>query len=132
RSDDGGENWRLVSYDRSLGGRTHYYFRVAVSPANENETYFLTASFSTSLDGGETVRAAAGIGTTPGGDNPDIWIDPADRNRMAVGNDSGVSLSVTHGRPCQRIQLPIAQIYHVTVDNQVPYYVYGNKQDGPS
>src|SRR6202162_2889824 len=39
RSEDGGENWRLVSYDRSLGGRPHYYFRVAVSPDNENETY---------------------------------------------------------------------------------------------
>ena len=132
RSDDGGENWRLVSYDRSLGGRTHYYFRVAVSPDNENEAYFLTAGYSVSLDGGETTRAAAGFGGTPGGDNHDIWIDPTEPNRMAVANDSGVSLSVTRGRSWQRIQLPIAQIYHVTVDNQVPYYVYGNKQDGPS
>src|SRR2546430_1028314 len=39
RSDDGGDNWRLVSYDRTLGGRTHYYFRMAVAPDNENETY---------------------------------------------------------------------------------------------
>ena len=51
---------------------------------------------------------------------------------MAVANDSGVSLSVTRGRTWQRIQLPNGQIYHVTVDNQVPYYVYGNRQDGPS
>ena len=28
RSDDGGENWRLISYNRTLGGRTHYYFHV--------------------------------------------------------------------------------------------------------
>jgi len=40
RSDDGGENWRLVNYDRSLGGRTHYYFRVAVSPDNETKLTF--------------------------------------------------------------------------------------------
>ncbi|MDX6574375.1 MAG: hypothetical protein QOE96_328 [Blastocatellia bacterium] len=132
RSDDGGENWRLVSYDRNLGGRTHYYFRVAVSPDNENETYFLTAAYNVSLDGGETTRTTAGFGGSPGGDNHDIWIDPTDPNRMAVANDAGVSLSVTRGRSWQRIQLPIAQIYHVTVDNQVPYYVYGNKQDGPS
>src|SRR2546430_5655731 len=26
----------------------------------------------------------------------------------------------------------IAQIYHVTVDDQIPYFVYGNRQDGPS
>src|SRR6185369_8429186 len=53
RSDDGGENWRLVSYDRTLGGRTHYYFRMAVAPDNENEMYFLTAGYSVSVDGGE-------------------------------------------------------------------------------
>jgi len=23
-------------------------------------------------------------------------------------------------------------MYHVTVDNQIPYYVYGNKQDEPT
>ena len=132
RSDDGGENWRLVSYDRALGGRTHYYFRVAVAPDNENETYFLTAAFTTSLDGGETTRTGGGFAGSPGGDNHDIWIDPTDSNRMAVANDAGVSLSVTHGRTWQRIQLPIAQIYHVTVDDRIPYYVYGNKQDGPS
>ena len=136
RSDDGGENWRLVSYDRSLGGRTHYYFRVAVSPDNENETYFLTAGYAVSLDGGETTRAGGGGGGgfagSPGGDNHDIWIDPTDGNRMAVANDSGVSLSVNRGRTWQRVQLPNGQMYHVTTDNQVPYYVYGNRQDGPS
>jgi photosystem II stability/assembly factor-like uncharacterized protein len=138
RSDDGGENWRMVSSNRSLGGRTHYYFRMAVAPDNENETYFLTASFSVSLDGGETVRGGAGAGggaaafSSPGGDNHDMWIDPTNSNRMAVANDAGVSISVTHGRTWDRIQLPIAQIYHVTVDNRIPYYVYGNKQDGPS
>ncbi len=132
RSDDGGENWRMVSYDRSLGGRTHYYFRVAVAPDNENETYFLTAAYTVSLDGGETTRTGTGFGSSPGGDNHDIWIDPTDPNRMAVANDAGVSISVTRGRSWQRIQLPIAQIYHVTVDNRIPYYVYGNRQDGPS
>ncbi|MGH6931988.1 MAG: WD40/YVTN/BNR-like repeat-containing protein, partial [Dongiaceae bacterium] len=131
RSDDGGENWRLVSYDRNLGGRTHYYFRLAVAPDNENETYYLTASFAVSLDGGETARVAQ-FANSPGGDNHDIWIDPTNPSRMAVANDSGVSISVTRGRAWERIQLPIAQMYHVTVDNQVPYYVYGNKQDGPS
>src|SRR5258706_13029931 len=138
RSDDGGENWRLVSYDRNLGGRTHYYFRLAVSPDKENETYFLTASYAVSLDGGETTRAGGagggggGFAGSPGGDNHDIWIDPTDPNRMAVANDAGVSLSVTRGRSWQRIQLPNGQMYHVTTDNQVPYYVYGHRQDAPS
>lgn len=140
RSDDGGENWRLMSYDRGMGGRTHYYFRVEVSPDNENELHFLNNPYSRSLDGGETIARAPGgpgggggnFAGSPGGDNHDIWIDPTDANRMAVANDSGVSLSVNRGRTWQRIQLPNGQLYHATTDNQIPYYVYGNRQDGPS
>jgi photosystem II stability/assembly factor-like uncharacterized protein len=131
RSDDGGRNWQLVSYDRNLGGRTHYYFRMAVSPANENEAYFLNASYSVSLDGGKTSAQQQGR-SSPGGDNHDIWIDPTNADRMIVANDSGASISINRGRTWNRVQLPIAQIYHVTVDNDVPYHVLGNKQDGPS
>jgi photosystem II stability/assembly factor-like uncharacterized protein len=138
RSDDGGENWQLVSYDRSMGGRTHYYFRLDVSPDNENEVHFLTNPYNVSFDGGLTMRSFGGGGGgggfagSPGGDNHDIWIDPTNSSRIAIANDSGVSISVTHGRSWQRIQLPNGQLYHVTVDSQVPYYVYGNRQDGPS
>ena len=132
RSDDGGENWRVMSYDRTMGGRTHYYFRVEASPDNENEVYFMTAAFSTSIDGGETLRPSQGFGGSPGGDNHDMWIDPTNGNRMAVANDGGVSISGNRGRSWMHIQLPIAQIYHVTVDDRIPYYVYGNEQDDPS
>ncbi len=131
RSDDGGENWRLISYDRNLGGRTHYYFRTEVSPDNQNEAYYLTAGFAVSLDGGETARMASFV-NSPGGDNHDIWIDPTNANRMAVANDGGVSISINRGKTWHRIQLPVAQMYHVTVDNRIPYYVYGNEQDDPS
>jgi hypothetical protein len=74
----------------------------------------------------------AGGFTSPGGDNHDIWIDPTNPQRIVVGNDAGVQISTTRGRTWLHVQLPIAQIYHATVDNRVPYYVYGNKQDGPS
>lgn len=131
RSDDGGENWRLISYDRTLGGRTHYYFRMEVAPNNENEVYFLTASLAVSLDGGETAKTVSS-GSSPGGDNHDIWFDPTNTDRIAVANDGGVSISVTRGRTWDRTQLPIAQMYHVTVDSRIPYYVYGNEQDDPS
>jgi photosystem II stability/assembly factor-like uncharacterized protein len=131
RSDDGGDNWRLMSHDRNLGGRTHYYFRTEVSPDNQNETYYLTAGFAVSLDGGETAKMAS-FANSPGGDNHDIWIDPTNANRMAVANDGGVSISVNRGRSWYRVQLPIAQMYHVTVDNRIPYFVYGNEQDDPS
>ena len=54
RSDDGGGTWRVVSYDHLAMGRPHYYSRMAVAPDNENEAYFLTASFARTIDGGAT------------------------------------------------------------------------------
>jgi photosystem II stability/assembly factor-like uncharacterized protein len=128
---DGGETWQLTSYDRQLAGRTQYYSRVVVQPDDENEAYFLSAAFSRTLDGGRTTVDPS-FGNSPGGDNHDMWIDPLNPNRMIVGNDGGVSISTNRGRTWFRIQLPVAQMYHVTVDNRIPYYVYGNRQDGPS
>jgi photosystem II stability/assembly factor-like uncharacterized protein len=129
RSDDGGENWQLVNSDRQIRGRTHYYTREEVAPDNENEVYFFTSAFSRTLDGGHTLT---NMPSTPGGDNHEMWIDPTNGDRMAVVNDGGVSISVNRGHTWDRIQLPIAQIYHVTLDDQIPYFVYGNRQDGPS
>ncbi|HWP37780.1 MAG TPA: hypothetical protein VNL18_09555 [Gemmatimonadales bacterium] len=128
---DGGETWTLTSHDRQLAGRTHYYSRVVVSPDNENEAYFLSAAFSKSIDGGRTVENL-GFGQSPGGDNHDIWIDPTNGDRMIVANDQGVAISTTRGRQWDRIQLPIAQMYHVTTDTKIPYNLFGNRQDGPS
>jgi photosystem II stability/assembly factor-like uncharacterized protein len=129
RSDDGGENWQLVNSDRQIRGRTHYYTREEIAPDNENEVYFFTSAFSRTLDGGHTLT---NMPASPGGDNHEMWIDPTNGDRMAVVNDGGVSISVNRGHTWDHIQLPIAQIYHVTVDDQIPYFVYGNKQDGPS
>ena len=131
RSDDGGNQWALVSHDRNLAGRTQYYTHMAVMPDNENEAYFLTASWTKTLDGGKTSidPPPAELG---GGDLHDLWIDPTNGNRMISAHDDGMNISLNRGKSWNQIQLPIAQIYHVTVDNRVPYFVYGNRQDGPS
>lgn len=131
RSDDGGDSWKMVNADRNVLGRTAYYARMAVSTDNENETYHLNASFSKSIDAGATLVVQSGQ-EAPGGDHHDMWIDPTNANRMIVGHDQGVSISQTRGRTWLKQRLPNAQLYHVTVDNQIPYYVYTNKQDGPS
>ena len=131
RSEDGGRRWTLINRDRDAMGRPHYYSRMAVSPADEDETYYLTASFAKSTDGGVTlntlVRAQA-----PGGDHHDIWIDPTDADRMIVAHDQGLSITTNRGRSWLRQRLTNAQMYHVTVDNAVPYHVLGNKQDEPT
>ncbi|MCC6317165.1 MAG: sialidase [Gemmatimonadaceae bacterium] len=131
RSDDGGNAWTLTTRDRNAMGRAHYYSRMAVAPDDPDETYFLTASYAKSIDGGRTLtvlpRAQA-----PGGDHHDIWIDPTNAQRMIVAHDQGLSITQNRGRTWFRQRLANAQIYHVTVDNEIPYNVLGNKQDEPS
>ena len=131
RTDDTGENWQLVTRDRNAMGRAHYYSRMAVATDNDNEAYFLTASYAKTIDGGRTLTAVTG-GEAPGGDHHDIWIDPTNANRQIVAHDQGLSITQNRGRTWFRQRLSNAQIYHVTVDNLIPYNVYGNKQDEPS
>jgi photosystem II stability/assembly factor-like uncharacterized protein len=129
RTDDAGATWRIVSYDHNAMGRAHYYSRMAVAPDDEDETYFLTAGFNKSIDGAQTLSP---LPMAPGGDHHDIWIDPTNANRMIVAHDQGLSISINRGRTWYRQRLTNAQIYHVTVDNEIPYNVLGNKQDEPS
>ncbi|MDP6606299.1 MAG: sialidase [Dehalococcoidia bacterium] len=131
RSDDGAETWQLMTHNQDLGGRTAYYNNCAVAPDDPDEAYFLTAPFVRSIDGGRTGQQQGGR-RRPGGDNHDIWIDPTNGDRMIVGNDGGLAISQNRGTTWLRVNLPIAQMYHVTADTKVPYYVYGNRQDGPS
>jgi photosystem II stability/assembly factor-like uncharacterized protein len=132
RSDDGGEQWKAVNYQRALIGRAGYYIRIAVSSGSDNEVYVANSSFHQSLDGGENFHEVRW-----GGDTHDIWIDPTNPDRFVITDDGGMIITTVHGRGFHRVNLPIGQMYHVDVDNQIPYYFYANMQDdgnmrGPS
>jgi photosystem II stability/assembly factor-like uncharacterized protein len=132
RSDDAGEHWKAVNFQRALIGRAGYYIRIAVSPASDNEVYIANSSFHESLDGGQNFQEVRW-----GGDTHDIWIDPTNPDRFVVTDDAGMNITTVHGRGFHRVTLPVGQMYHVDVDNQVPYYFYSNMQDdgnmrGPS
>ncbi len=128
RSNDFGDTWTLQTRNHDINERAPYYTRMAVSTKDPNEIYFANVKFSTSKDGGRTLKG----GYEAGGDNHDIWIDPTNADRIMVAHDGGASISLNHGKTFQRIVLPIAQMYHVAVDDQIPYNVYGNRQDGYS
>jgi photosystem II stability/assembly factor-like uncharacterized protein len=125
RSDDGGENWRIASYCRLLNERPHYASRVMVNPADEDEVYFAANSISRTLDGGATTEVMEWSG-----DTHDMWADPKNADRLMVSDDGGAMITLNRGKTWQRVSLPNAQMYHVAVDNQIPYYVYGGMQDG--
>jgi photosystem II stability/assembly factor-like uncharacterized protein len=132
RSDDGGTSWKAVNYQRGLIGRAGYYIHLAVSTGNADEILVANSSFYRSTDGGKNFEDVPW-----GGDNHDIWIDPKNPNHFGLTNDLGARLTTDHGKSFQAVALPVAQMYHVAVDNQIPYWVYGNRQDnstmrGPS
>jgi photosystem II stability/assembly factor-like uncharacterized protein len=132
RSDDGGEHWKAVNYQRALIGRAGYYIRLAVSSSSDSEVLVANSSFHQSLDGGENFKDVPW-----GGDTHDIWIDPQNADRFVITDDAGMNITTVHGRGFHRVTLPIGQMYHVDVDNQIPYYFYSNMQDdgnmrGPS
>jgi photosystem II stability/assembly factor-like uncharacterized protein len=134
RSDDGGSAWRVVSWDRTLIGRAGYYIRIDVNPANPDEVLIANSSFHRSLDGGATFTINTGGGC---GDCHDIWMDPKNPDRWIATGDGGMGITTDHGRSFNQIELPIGQMYHVATDNQVPYWIYSNRQDdgtmrGPS
>lgn len=127
RSDDLGESWEMVNGDHTLMQRPLYYTRATVAPDDADEIHFAAVLHTRSRDGGKTTERL-----TSGGDHHDIWIDPLLPDRIIVGHDQGVSISLNRGETWLRPSLPIAQVYHAITDRRVPYNVYGNRQDGSS
>ena len=127
RSDDGGENWKLVNHSRLLNERPHYYTRMLVMPDNANEVYFPSNMMGVTYDGGETSDQIRW-----GGDNHDMWADPKMPSRIMIGNDLGVMITTTRGKQWSAVRLPVGQMYHVATDNRIPYRVYGQMQDDGS
>ena len=129
RSDDGGDSWRLMLTHHDLAERAPYYVRFAVDSADADRLYFASVLFSTSVDGGRTLVETS---YRAGGDNHDVWVDPEIPGRILVAHDGGGSLSLNRGASWRRVVPPVAQMYHLTVDDRIPYRVYGNRQDGYS
>ncbi|MDP2959711.1 MAG: hypothetical protein Q8N53_25125 [Longimicrobiales bacterium] len=126
RSEDGGATWARVNENADLTQRPWYYHHIFADTKDVNTVYVLNVRFWKSTDGGATFSQIQ----VPHGDNHDLWIDPDNPKRMASSNDGGSIVTFNGGESWSDIMnQPTAQLYHVAVDNGVPYRLYASQQD---
>jgi len=129
RSDDGGDTWAKVSDDLQLIQRPWYYCHIFADPQDPDTVYINNLKMWKSSDGGSSFDEIP----TPHGDNHDLWIDPAEPQRMIQSNDGGANVSFNGGASWSSIyNQKTAQFYHVVADNHHPYHVLGTQQDNTS
>ncbi|MEM1271467.1 MAG: hypothetical protein AAGI08_15590, partial [Bacteroidota bacterium] len=131
RSDDGGDSWSLVSTE-NIGNRPFYYADLFVDPNNENRIYNLFSLVTVSEDAGKTFDTLLPYERV----HPDhhaLWIHPDNSDFIINGNDGGLAVSHDRGDSWRFVEnLPLAQFYHIRVDDAHPYNIYGGMQDNGS
>jgi photosystem II stability/assembly factor-like uncharacterized protein len=126
RSDDGGSHWRLMNNDGRLKQRAWYFSQIYADPKRADTLYALNTGLFRSTDGGKTFKLLP----ARHGDHHGLWIDPGEPNRLINASDGGASVSIDGGRTWStQDNQATAQFYHVSVDNDFPYHVYGAQQD---
>src|SRR6266480_4593848 len=130
RSDDAGKTWTALDRSSNMIGRPFYFANLIVDPRDENKVYKPDGSLIASTDGGASFSNISGGAH---GDFHDVWIDPDNTDHLITGDDGGVWYSFDAGNKWWKgDNLPVSQFYHVSVDMDMPYHVYGGLQDNSS
>ncbi len=136
KSEDGGFNWKKINDKEDIGNRPFYYSDIFVDPQNENRVYSVFTYVNVSEDGGKNFKELMPAYGVDNGVHPDHhawWIHPNDGSFMIDGNDGGMNITHDGGTTWRFVgNLPVAQFYHINVDNEFPYNVYGGMQDNGS
>ena len=130
RSDDGGKTWAALDRSQNMIWRPFYFANLIVDPKDENKIYKPDLSLIVSNDGG---RSFSNISGGAHGDFHDVWVNPDNTDHLIVGDDGGLWYSYDGGNKWWKAQnLPVSQFYHVSLDMERPYRVYGGLQDNSS
>ncbi len=129
KSTDGGENWEQKNNDFGITVRPFYFSRIVVDPKDEDIVVKAGLYGSISKDGGETFENLGNMHA----DIHDMVFDINNSDIMYVGTDGGVYRSWNKGVTMEIVEnLPLSQFYHISVDNEEPYNIYGGLQDNGS
>ena len=127
RSNDAGKTWERRDASQWMVWRPFYFANLIVDPKDENKLYKTDLGLIMSTDGGRSFSFVSGGAH---GDFHDVWIDPERTDSLISGDDGGVWFSYDGADTWWKANnLPVSQFYHVAVDNEDPYHVYGGLQD---
>ncbi|MBX2816903.1 MAG: hypothetical protein KTR24_12935 [Saprospiraceae bacterium] len=135
KSYDGGQSFEFVNGEFGVTVRPFYFSRLTVDPTDENKIYKCGLNLSISEDGGEGFRQ---VGSGVHSDIHAIWVSKSNSDYVVIGTDGGGYRSLDGGYLFEMfMNLPLSQFYHISVDNDTPFNVYGGLQDngtwfGPS
>jgi len=135
RSEDGGIHWKMINDNpRFTNNRPFYFQDLAVDTKDPNRLYNIYQPLSVSYDGGINFDPTPMIPAdeTKGihADFHAMWIDPNDAHHFIIGGDGGLGITYDHGKSWYFPEtIPVAQFYHVNVDYETPFNVYGGMQD---
>ena len=136
KSTDGGFKWKKINDKPGIGNRPFYYSEIYVDPQNENRLYTVFTYVNVSQDGGKNfteLMPAYGVDNGVHPDHHAWWIHTKNGKFMIDGNDGGLNITKDGGKSWRFIgNIPVAQFYHINVDNEFPYNVYGGMQDNGS
>jgi photosystem II stability/assembly factor-like uncharacterized protein len=129
RSEDAGASWSHLNNDFGLVVRPFYFSRIVVDPKDPNVVVKGGLFGSISRDGGKTFKNLGNMHA----DIHDIVFDIKNSDRMYVATDGGVYRTWDGGTTMEIVaNIPVSQFYHISVDNETPYNIYGGLQDNGS
>lgn len=136
KSTDGGFTWKMINKKSDIGNRPFYYSEIYVDSQNENRVYSVFTYVNVSEDGGKNFSQLMPAYGANNGVHPDhhaFYVHPENGKFLIDGNDGGLNISRDRGKTWRFIgNLPVAQFYHINVDMETPYNVYGGMQDNGS
>ncbi len=129
KSSDAGKTWKHLNNDFGLTVRPFYFSRITIDPKNPDVVVKGGLNGSISRDGGKTFKSLGNMHS----DIHDVVFDINNSDVMHSGTDGGMYRSWDGGTTFEIVEnLPLSQFYHISVDNETPYNVYGGLQDNGS
>lgn len=133
RSDNSGKSWEKVNENSVVGERPFYFQYMKADPVDSARLYKPGFSLVVSDNAGENFESPYVGGGNVHSDLHALWISPEDNRILYLGTDGGFYMSYDKGNTWRMNRnLPLSQFYHISVDNDQPYNVYGGLQDNGS